>query len=81
MEEKRSEHRRRRLKAGSIIFNNMQCVMDCQMRDLSKRGARLSLNNTVGIPDEFQVTLPGVVEKRWARKAWMKLDEIGVEFL
>jgi hypothetical protein len=81
MDERRCEPRSRRLKAGTIIFNNKNSVMDCQMRDQSAKGARLSLNNATGIPEEFQVTLPGVVEKRWARKAWMKVREIGVEFI
>jgi hypothetical protein len=80
MDNKRSETRSRRLKGGQIIFNAMQSVIDCQMRDMSENGARLKFVSLLGVPDEFQITVPGLFENRWARKAWNRYDEIGVEF-
>jgi hypothetical protein len=55
--------------------------MDCRLYDVSERGARLTSVNVVGLPDEFQLTLPGITENRWVRKAWAKYAEMGVEFL
>jgi hypothetical protein len=80
MDEKRSEQRTRRLRGGSIIFNGRHSTMDCQLRDISEHGARLKFVNTLGAPDEFQITFPGITENRWARRAWVKYDEMGIEF-
>jgi hypothetical protein len=81
MEEKRCELRERRLKSGKIEYNNRQSVMDCNIRDVSPHGARLKIANTLGLPDEFQLSIPSVCEKRWARRAWTRYDEMGVQFL
>lgn len=80
MQEQRSQRRSLRLKSGKIIFNGKQSVMSCQLRDISSRGARLKFVNTMGAPDEFIVDLPGIIEGRWARRVWTRLNEMGIEF-
>lgn len=80
MDERRSEQRLPNKKSGKIIFNSRQSVMDCRLRDISSKGARLKFVNTLGTPDEFQLELPGVATSRWVRCAWTKYDEMGVEF-
>jgi hypothetical protein len=81
MDERRQEARQRRLKSGTIIFNNRNSTMDCQLRDVSAHGARLKCANTFGLPDEFELNFPGAIEKQWGRRTWQRYDEIGVEFL
>lgn len=80
-EERRRTRRELRLKGGRIIFNDFQSVMSCQLRDVSPTGARLAFVNTLGTPDEFLVDVPGVAERRWVRRAWRKLNEMGVAFV
>jgi hypothetical protein len=81
MEERRKETRSSRIKAAQIIFNNKHSVIDCRMTDVSGQGARLSLVNTLGVPDEFIVKLPNLETQLWARRAWSKYGEMGVEFI
>ncbi len=81
MDERRREPRNRRLKGGTIIFNNRSSTMDCQLRDMTAHGAKLRCPNTFGLPDEFELSFPGAIERRWGRKAWQRYDEIGVELL
>ncbi len=78
---KRKEMRSRRIKTAHIIFNNRQSVMNCKLEDVSASGARLSIVNSLGLPEEFMITLPGIVKDQWVRRAWVKYDEIGVEFI
>jgi hypothetical protein len=80
MQEQRAHTRLLRLKSGKIIFNGKQSVMSCQLRDISAKGARLKFVNTMGAPDEFIVDLPGIAEGRWARRVWVRLNEMGIEF-
>ncbi len=81
MDDRRCELRARRVKNGAIQFNNKSSTMSCQMRDLSSKGARLKFVNTLGTPDEFKMDFPGAADNRWARRAWVRYDEMGVEFL
>ncbi len=79
-DERRSAPRSLRLRSGTIIFNDKQSVMSFQLRDLSATGARLKFVNSLGAPEEFIISVPGAIEKRWARRVWMKYGEIGVQF-
>jgi hypothetical protein len=81
MEEKRRELRSSRVKIAQIVFNNKNSIIDCKMTDISEHGARLSLVNTLGLPDEFIVKLPNLETQLWARRAWSKYGEMGVEFI
>ncbi len=78
--EKRREARSRQLKSGKIIFHQSNSTLTCQLRDVSKTGVRLAFETTLGTPEDFQVVVPGAVEKRWARKVWKNNREIGAEF-
>lgn len=81
MDERRVEQRRRRVKPGRIIFNAMQSVMSCTLRDLSASGARLHFGESLGAPEEFLVSVPGEINKRYARRVWMSNHEIGIQFV
>ena len=48
---------RRVLKAGKIVFNSGQSVVDCTVRRLSERGACLAVSSTAGIPERFQLAI------------------------
>ncbi len=79
--EKRRDLRMRRLKQGKIIFNDLNSVLTCQIRNVSDSGALLAFETVLGTPEEFILTVPGAIEKRWVRKVWQSSREIGAAFL
>ncbi len=79
--EKRRDLRMRRQKQGKIIFNNLNSVISCQMRNVSDSGVLLAFETVLGTPDEFILTVPGAIERRWVRKVWQSNREIGAAFL
>ena len=79
MEEKRRRTRQRTLKAGKIVFNDGQSVIDCRVRDLSLGGARLVVTTVVGVPDQFVLQVSGRPQQS-CRIVWRRADEIGVAF-
>jgi hypothetical protein len=81
MEDQRRDIREPRLKTGKIVFNNRNSTMDCKLKNLSLQGAKLNCVNTLGLPEEFEIQVPGAIERRWARKVWQRYDEIGIELL
>ena len=74
--------RRRVLKEGKIVYADGLCVLDCTIRDMSERGARLMIANTAGLPDTFQLyekstPLPRIYP---AFIAWRQAKTTGVHF-
>lgn len=55
MEERRKAPRIKSLKGGRIIYLNGSATRDCAIRNLSASGAKLILDNIVGIPDQFNL--------------------------
>ena len=51
--------RRRVLKAGSILFNDLRSAIDCTVKSLGVESAGLSVSNSVGIPAEFVLSIKG----------------------
>ena len=77
--EQRSAPRRIALKGGHIVFNGGRSTIDCTVRNLSSKGAKLQVSSVVGIPDTFDLLLQGHT-KQPCRIKWRRLKEIGVEF-
>ena len=77
--ENRQSQRRTTLKVGRIVFNAGRSTIDCTVRNLSGRGAKLLVSSVVGIPDTFDLMLDGH-SRQPCRVAWRTLKELGVEF-
>ncbi len=77
--ENRQTQRRTTLKGGRIVFNAGRSTIDCKVRNLSPRGAKLQVASVVGIPDTFDLVLDGT-SRQPCRVAWRTLKELGVEF-
>jgi hypothetical protein len=58
MDENRTRLRRRVLKAGKILFAHGTCTLDCTIKNISEHGAMLQIDNSVSVPDEFQLYEP-----------------------
>jgi PilZ domain-containing protein len=75
----RGAARRTTLKAGRIVFNGGRSTVDCTVRNLSSRGAKLQVPSVVGIPDTFDLLLEGSARQP-CKVAWRRLKELGIEF-
>lgn len=78
--ERRSEPRRRVFKGGTLSFNRGYGALECILRNLSERGARLQFGETSAVPPAFGLRLSGESHVRMARVRWRTLTDIGVEF-
>ena len=66
-------------KGGRIVFNAGRSTIDCTVRNLSPRGAKLQVTSVIGIPDTFDLLLDGHARQP-CRVAWRSLKELGVSF-
>ena len=80
MSERRTSTRQKSFLQGRILFNNRRSSVDCLVRDISERGAKLVFSDAVAIPDVVELYLPGKEEVHRVRLQWRKGEEIGVGF-
>jgi hypothetical protein len=78
MSERRTNERRRRLKSGTIVFNNASSVYSCMVRNVSKTGACLMVTSPLTVPAEFELMMEG--DRRPCTVMWRRPDRIGVKF-
>ena len=81
MVEKRKAARSRTLLGAVIAFNNRASTMDCQVRNLSSGGAKVTFSNTAVVPDQFDLKIARKERSFRARMIWRAPDEAGVAFL
>jgi hypothetical protein len=80
MNERRSENRRRTLLSGRIAIDRLR-TLDCLVRNLSARGARL-LCRADFLTDLVTLEIKTAAGfKRKARIVWRRLEDCGVEFV
>lgn len=79
--DKRTTSRQRTLISGIISFNQRQSTMNCVVRNLSKTGARLSLDGPLTLPTTFQMALPERGRNYLAKVVWASPDAMGVTFV
>jgi hypothetical protein len=75
---KRSSDRRRIFKAGEIVLNQGGSIINCTVRNVSRTGAMLKVQNEVTVPQEFVLRWDGNVQHCTA--VWRKKDGLGVRF-
>jgi hypothetical protein len=66
MPERRTDERRRVLKAGKFVWNEGGSVLDCTLRNVSKTGALLGVVNAVAVPEKFELHWGGTTRAFWA---------------
>ena len=79
MSEARKLDRARSILGAHIIFNNRNSTVDCQIRNISKSGARLAISNTFTLPEEFDIEVPQKGRTYRARLCWRDEQSAGVE--
>jgi hypothetical protein len=56
--ERRNASRAKTLRAGTIIYDNGRCTMNCTILELSSGGAKLRPQDVVWVPESFDLRLP-----------------------
>jgi hypothetical protein len=78
--EQRLLPRRNTMILATAIFDNGRTRLDCVIRNLSDGGAKLEFATVRGIPQTFDLLVPGHRPQQ-CRVAWRALKELGVQFL
>src|SRR5688572_11756233 len=81
MTERCQAHRARTILGGVISFNKRRSTLDCNVRNLSARGARVEFVNTAILPVEFDLTIARKEATFRARTVWRAEDVAGVVFV
>jgi len=79
-ENRRVEHRNRVFKRGRIIFGDGFSTLDCIIRDLSSRGARITVEDQIAVPQIFSFALLDSGAIYSAVRRWQRGRSIGLEF-
>lgn len=69
------------IKSATICIDGADLTVECTIRDIHNFGARFSVVNSVGIPDEFLLISRTEDLCARARVAWRRGNELGVRFL
>ncbi|MFL5119996.1 MAG: PilZ domain-containing protein [Microvirga sp.] len=80
MQDKRSEPRQRIVLQGEIISGN-GLRMSCAIRDISDRGARVSVVTPFHVTDRLALLIPARHKLAMARVRWRKGTHLGLAFI
>lgn len=78
--ENRLQPRRNTMIVATIVYDGGRSRLDCVVRNLSEGGAKLEFATVRGIPNNFDLMVPGH-RPQPCRVAWRALKEMGVQFL
>jgi hypothetical protein len=78
MNERRANVRHPRYKGASIVFNRLQSVMSCTLRNISPEGACLLVTPDTFVPAQFKLLAEGAT--RSCTVAWRLPDRLGVKY-
>ncbi len=79
--EQRKSERRRVLLAGKLVYGETDMTLDCGIRNLSRRGARIRLAGAAAVPNEVKL-----IELRTGTAfdcivTWRRTPELGLKFI
>lgn len=77
--ESRNQHRQRTLKKGRVLISETTTV-DCVIRDLSEKGARLQFAALTVLPKQFRLLNVSDNVTRPATLVWQRSELVGVTF-
>ena len=79
MQERRKSMRRRTFLGGRLAFQRRYATLDCTIRNLSDTGARIAVDGSAILPDEFDFTLTRNDLAYRARLVWRNAEAAGLE--
>ena len=65
---------------GKIIFNGGSTHYDCTVRNISDGGAKILIDGFVALPEDFELFLPAMSQRRHVKLRWRQIDACGVSF-
>ncbi len=80
MDEHRKTGRSRTVLRATIIFNNRNSSLDCMIRNFSDVGAKILIDDTIAIPQQFELQVPQKGRSFASKVIWRSNGEIGIEF-
>lgn len=80
MDEQRKSGRTRTVLRATIIFNNRNSSIDCVVRNFSDVGAKIVIDESIGIPQQFELSVPQKGRSYLAKVVWRTRGETGIEF-
>ena len=80
MQDRRKLPRQRAYLGGKIVFNNRFSVVDCLVRDVSARGARVECPASVPMAQDVDFVIECKGLEARARMVWRSPTEIGLFF-
>jgi hypothetical protein len=79
MEEKR-KHPRTEINAPAYVSSGGS-VMSCMVRNISREGAAIEIENPAFVPSRFRLVMADNSEVRECRIAWIQKNRIGLSFV
>jgi hypothetical protein len=71
----------RTILGARAIFNGGRSAIDCQIRNISETGARLTLNEGLSLPGAFDLEVPTRNKTYRVILRWRTKDAAGVQFI
>lgn len=65
---------------GKIIFNGGSTHYNCTVRNISDGGAKILIDGFVALPEDFELFLPAMSQRRHVKLRWRQIDACGVSF-
>jgi PilZ domain len=81
MQERREARRKRTYLGGTLAFGGRYATLDCTIRNVSDRGARVSVDGAALLPDEFDLTVTRNDQAYRARLVWRTATDAGLSLL
>lgn len=81
MNDVRRETRVKSILQAKVVYDNKNASIECQIRNMSRLGAKLIVDRGITFPQEFDLYLPQKGKVVRSRVIWRNQDETGVEFL
>jgi len=80
MNNRRGVQRTRVLRNAKILVPALSPVIHCTVQNITHGGACLTLGNTFGLPETFDLTFEHGRTRRSCRVVWRTNDRLGVTF-
>ena len=71
----------RTILGARAVFNGGRSAIDCQIRNLSSTGARITLAEGLSLPGSFELQIPSRNKSYHVALRWRTKDAAGVQFV
>lgn len=77
---RRDTERCRTLKTGQLIYNNLSCVLDCMVLDVTEGGAKVQVADNLDLPKDVRLDIQFGMSRN-CEICWRDGDKIGLRFV